>query len=104
MNSRRNHVERDLMFSSIGIPLSLLPEMTWSAGLKGAWDRDGRIRCQYKFTTISGRLASSKNPRGKGYNLQNPDREIRDTFLPDEGKVFVKIDMSQIEDRKNVMI
>jgi len=67
--------------------------------LKGAWDKDGRIRCSYKFTTISGRLASSGNPRGRGYNLQNPDREVRDTFLPDEGKVFVKIDMSQIEDR-----
>ena len=68
--------------------------------MKGAWDRDGRIRCSYKFTTEAGRLASSKNPKRKGYNLQNPDREIRDTFLPDPGCVFVKIDMSQIEDRQ----
>jgi uracil-DNA glycosylase family 4 len=67
--------------------------------LKGAWDRDGRIRCQYKFQTEAGRFASSKNPMGTGYNLQNVDREIRNTFVPDQGCVFIKIDMSQIEDR-----
>ena len=67
--------------------------------MKGAWDRDGRIRCQYKFQTEAGRFASSKNPKRTGYNLQNVDREIRDTFIPDEGTVFVKVDLSQIEDR-----
>lgn len=39
--------------------------------MKGAWDKDGRIRCSYKFTTEAGRLASSKNPMNRGYNLQN---------------------------------
>jgi len=67
--------------------------------MKGAWDGDHRIRCEYKFRTESGRLASAKNPMGKGYNLQNPSRKIRHTFLPDSGCVFVKIDLSQIEDR-----
>jgi len=67
--------------------------------MKGAWDKDGRIRCQYKFQTEAGRFASSKNPKRTGYNLQNVDREIRDTFVPDEGSVFVKVDLSQIEDR-----
>ncbi len=67
--------------------------------LKGSWDGDKRIRCSYKFTTDSGRLASSKNPKGKGDNLQNQDKEIRGTFIPDKGCVFVKIDLSQIEDR-----
>jgi len=67
--------------------------------MKGAWDKDGRIRCSYKFTTESGRLKSAKNPKRKGYNLQNPDRRIRGTFLADEGCVFIRIDMSQIEDR-----
>lgn len=67
--------------------------------MKGAWDKDGRIRCEYKFRTESGRLASAKNPKGKGYNLQNPSRKIRHTFLPDKGCVFVKIDLSQVEDR-----
>lgn len=42
--------------------------------MKGAWDKDGRVRCSYKFTTEAGRLASSKNPMGKGYNLQNIKR------------------------------
>ena len=42
--------------------------------LKGAWDKDGRIRCTYKMTTEAGRLASAKNPMGGGYNLQNIKR------------------------------
>lgn len=42
--------------------------------LKGAWDSDGRIRCGYKMLTEAGRLASSTNPRGNGYNLQNVKR------------------------------
>jgi len=42
--------------------------------LKGAWDSDGRMRCSYKMLTEAGRLASSKNPRGSGYNLQNIKR------------------------------
>jgi len=67
--------------------------------MKGAWDKDGRIRCQYKFQTEAGRFASSKNPKRTGYNLQNVDREIRDTFVPDPGCVFVKVDLSQVEDR-----
>lgn len=67
--------------------------------MKGAWDSDGRVRCQYKFLTEAGRLASSKNPRRTGYNLQNVDREIRGTFLPDEGHVLVSVDLSQVEDR-----
>jgi uracil-DNA glycosylase family 4 len=42
--------------------------------LKGAWDSDGRIRCSYKMITEAGRLASAKNPMGKGFNLQNLKR------------------------------
>lgn len=42
--------------------------------LKGAWDKDGRIRCSYKMITEAGRLASSKNPMRRGYNLQNIKR------------------------------
>jgi DNA polymerase I-like protein with 3'-5' exonuclease and polymerase domains len=67
--------------------------------MKGAWDKDARIRCSYKFNTESGRLASSKNPMRRGYNLQNPSRKVRHTFLPDKGCVFIKVDLSQIEDR-----
>ncbi len=42
--------------------------------VRGAWDKDGRIRCTYKMLTNAGRLASAKNPMGKGYNLQNIKR------------------------------
>jgi len=42
--------------------------------LKGAWDADGRIRCGYKMLTEAGRLSSSTNPRGTGFNLQNVKR------------------------------
>ena len=70
--------------------------------LKKGWDKDGRIRCTYKLTTKQGRLSSSKNPMGRGYNLQNIEREkggIRTTFLPDDGCIFVRVDLSQSEDR-----
>jgi hypothetical protein len=42
--------------------------------LKGAYDKDGRVRCQYKQTTAAGRLASAKNPMRTGMNLQNLKR------------------------------
>lgn len=41
---------------------------------KGAHDKDGRIRCSYKFLTKEGRLASSKNPMRTGLNMQNIKR------------------------------
>lgn len=71
------------------------------------FDRDGRIRCMLKVTTEPGRLASSRNPFGTGYNLQNiprpskdkPHTLIREIFIPDEGHVFLEVDYSQIEDR-----
>lgn len=72
--------------------------------VKGAWDSDGRIRCSYKLTTDAGRLASSKNPQRRGYNLQNVKRgELRKTYLPDKGCIFVRVDMSQDEDRRMKM-
>lgn len=41
---------------------------------KGAWDRDGRVRCAFKLNTEAGRLASSANPMRSGFNLQNVKR------------------------------
>ncbi len=64
-----------------------------------AADPDGRVRCSYKFTTRTGRLSSSKNPRRTGRNLQNLDHEVRDVYLPDEGCIFVEADLSQAESR-----
>lgn len=66
---------------------------------EGKVDDDGRMRCTYKFTTESGRLASSKNPIGTGRNLQNIDRDVRDVFLPDAGHIFLEADLSQAESR-----
>lgn len=65
----------------------------------GKIDADGRLRCQYRFTTETGRLSSSKNPKGTGRNLQNVDRELRNVFLPDDGCVFLEADLSQAESR-----
>lgn len=62
-------------------------------------DGDNRLRCTYKFTTEFNRLASSKNPRGTGRNLQNIDREILDIFVPDPGCIMLECDLSQAEDR-----
>jgi hypothetical protein len=42
--------------------------------LKGAYDKDGRVRCTYKLLTNAGRLSSSKNPMRSGMNLQNLKR------------------------------
>jgi uracil-DNA glycosylase family 4 len=42
--------------------------------LKGAWDKDGRIRCGYGMLTEAGRLKSHKNPMRRGFNLQNIKR------------------------------
>jgi uracil-DNA glycosylase family 4 len=64
-----------------------------------AVDQDGRVRCTYAFTTSTGRLSSRENPNGTGRNLQNVDREARDTFLPDEGRLFLAADLSQAESR-----
>lgn len=68
------------------------------ATVKGV-DADGQMRCTYKLTTLTGRLASSKNPMGGGYNLQNVDREIRDCFTADPGRVLLEADYSMGETR-----
>jgi len=62
-------------------------------------DSDDRIRCTYKFTTKTGRLASAANPRGTGTNLQNQDRAIRPIFVASPGRVLLECDLSQAEGR-----
>lgn len=62
-------------------------------------DDDDRMRCEYRFATRSGRLASRENPRGTGSNLQNYDRELLSVFIPRPGNVFVEADLSQAESR-----
>lgn len=53
-------------------------------------DDDGRARTSYKMAgTATGRLASSKNPRGKGGNLQN---------IPEKGKLDLKYSLHVVEE------
>jgi len=64
-------------------------------------DHDGRFRYSLKFTTETGRFASSKAPNGRGGNSQNVPhiQELRSQFLPDPGHVILAVDMSAIEAR-----
>ena len=62
-------------------------------------DDDDRLRCTYKFTTKTGRLASSSNPRGTGMNLQNIDRSLRHLFTASKDRILLEIDLSQAEAR-----
>lgn len=68
----------------------------------GKTDADGRMRCLFNF--VSTRLSSAENPLGTGDNLQNRDRELREIFVPDDGCIFLKLDMSQIESRIQFML
>jgi len=67
-----------------------------------AVDNDGRIRAAYGLAVQSGRLRSSSNPAGTGFNLQNIQRDIRHYFLPDsfngETSYFLELDYKQAED------
>lgn len=62
-------------------------------------DEDGFIRCEYRFTTRSGRLASRGNPGGTGANLQNYDRTLKAIFVPSPGNIMLEVDLSQAEGR-----
>lgn len=57
------------------------------------------FRSSYKFTTSTGRLASSSNPYGAGSNAQNLDRNLRGIFRAPPGYFYMEIDLSQAEGR-----
>lgn len=71
--------------------------------VEGKSDPDGRMRCTWGFTETL-RLTSATNPFGTGDNLQNRDRELRDHFVPLPGHVLLSLDMSQIENRIQLML
>jgi uracil-DNA glycosylase family 4 len=71
---------------------------------EGRSDPDGRVRCSFMLNTEAGRLASAKNPTGSGANMQNQDVEIRSIYLPDEGHLLLKADLSQAESRVCYML
>ena len=64
-------------------------------------DRRGRFTTAYNIGgTKNGRLSSSKTLFGVGGNLQNiPKSDFRRMFLPEDGHIFIKADLSQAEVR-----
>jgi len=63
-------------------------------------DADKRIRCNFNIAgTNTGRLSSSFSDFGTGSNLQNVDRNLKYTFVPDPGKAFINIDLEQADSR-----
>lgn len=94
-------VETGRMLTAVGVRVLRHREQTKVAEFLDAraLDPDSRLRASFKFTTATGRLASDKNPRGTGRNVQNIARAVRHAFIPDPGCVFLEVDMSQGEDR-----
>jgi len=72
-----------------------------STVLRAKLDSRMRMRTSYNATgTVSGRISSSKTPRGLGGNLQNiPRGEIRRIFIASPGSLLIKADLSQAEAR-----
>lgn len=59
---------------------------------------DGKVHTSYGMTD-TGRLRSGADITGSGINLQNIPGQIRNIYVPDEGKVMIKGDLSQAEAR-----
>ena len=73
-----------------------------STYIRAELDADGRMRCSYVITgTETGRLSSRESVYGRGTNLQNIPRGdiVRSIFIPDEGRIFINVDLSQAEAR-----
>jgi len=63
-------------------------------------DDDGRIRYALKVTgTYTGRMSSSKSITGSGMNYQNQPKRVRQFYVADPGKIFINMDLSQVEAR-----
>ena len=59
---------------------------------------DDRLRCEYKMTTGTGRLSSAASTATKlGINLQNIPKEVRQTYIPAPGYIFLERDYRQAE-------
>lgn len=63
-------------------------------------DEDNRFRCSLNVAgTVTGRLSSAFSDFGTGSNLQNIDRRLRIPFVPDNGYIFLSIDLEQADSR-----
>lgn len=61
-------------------------------------DEDGRIRTSYTLShDVTGRIASRKNIRKTGANMQNIPEEMRNIFISDSGTIFIAGDLWQAE-------
>lgn len=61
---------------------------------------DGRLRCEYRQTTETDRLASHADQATRhGINLQNIPYDCRRVFVPAPGHVFIELDYRQAEAR-----
>lgn len=71
---------------------------TYADGLIKALGDDGRLHTNFKQAlTLTGRLSSSE-PNLQNIPIRTPEgREIRKVFIPEEGKVLIDADYSQIE-------
>jgi DNA polymerase-1 len=65
---------------------------------RSSWD--GRLRCEYKQTTTTGRLSSSASQATNiGINLQNIPHEVRSTIIAAPGHIFLEADYKQAQAR-----
>ncbi len=78
---------------------------TYADGLSNAVGNDGRLHTNFKQAlTQTGRL-SSADPNLQNIPIRTPEgREIRKVFIPEQGKVLVDADYSQIELRLMAII
>jgi len=71
---------------------------TYADGLLKALGEDGRLHTNFKQAfTLTGRLSSAE-PNLQNIPIRTPEgREIRKVFIPEDGKVLIDADYSQIE-------
>jgi uracil-DNA glycosylase family 4 len=63
-------------------------------------DPDGRVRTSLKVHgAYTGRVSSAASITGSGANLQNQPKRVRGFYVPDPGKIFIQMDLSQAEAR-----
>jgi len=71
-----------------------------STYLEARLREDHRLTTSYNVAgTVNGRISSGKTIFGIGGNLQNVPKNARPMFLPEEGHVWIKVDLSQAEVR-----
>lgn len=93
-------IQRIQDYRSLGVFLSTF--------ITASLDTDGRMRCSFNIGgTETYRFSSSQNAFGSGMNLQNIPKggettgaalpNVRNLFIPDEGKTFFDIDLSSAD-------